>query len=268
MAISRQVDFEPDGWREFAQPPAEWWGYAERVRRMGPLAYWRLADAAGEPATDEMGTLDGSYGGATDHTAAGPLYRDPQNAAGFLGDNASISVPSTDLLNGVSACTILFWMRYSPSAVNQDGHILSRWPSSSVGGWMVWADASAYQSGRSRTVSFAADIFVGQDVRVEGSADLVVPGVWSFYACTFQGGDALRIYKDGVLDREASTSAPVMTTTSNPTWIGRSAAAASNKSFRGDLAELAVFDRALSAQDIESLHGVGRGQLRLADTGG
>jgi len=266
LVIPRHVDFNPSGWREFVRPPAVWNAYAQQVQQWSPLSYWRLGETTGPTAVDQAGSLDAAYVGPVQHNQPGAIFRDTDGAARLNGTNASISVPDTGLLNNKNQCTILFWMKYHAPSVSKDGAIISRWPDPSNGGWIVWVDATGFLSGRKRTITFSSHTTAGLDGRVEGSTDLVTPGVWDFYALTFTGGDAVRLYKNGQLDRAEAASFPSLPSLSAPAWIGRSGGSIPH--LPAELDEFALFDIALSADQIAALHDLGRGHLRLPATGG
>lgn len=103
---------------------AAWAGgqtYTQRVRALGPIAYWPLAESSGTTANDESGTgRNGTYSGATlGVTGIG----DGRTAASLPGSVASINVYSAslaDAFNGQQG-TLCGWAKVSGAALWTDG---------------------------------------------------------------------------------------------------------------------------------------------------
>jgi hypothetical protein len=76
---------------------------------------------------------------------------------------------------------------------------------------------------------------------------------WHHYAVTYHHGDGIRIYKDGVLQgQKAKPTGLLPSITSSPFIIGASELNA--EYFVGSLDEVRVYDRQLSAAEIQSLY--------------
>ncbi|MEO1235558.1 MAG: LamG domain-containing protein [Planctomycetota bacterium] len=254
MRTPRHIDFNPPGWGEFDAPPVEWPSYAEQVLEWQPLAYWRLGDAAGSVAYEEVAGLDGSYVDGVTPVSPGAIFRDPDPAAVFDGEQSAVSVPSTTLLNNSTACSFVFWLNYQAASVESDGAVISR-EAGPDQGWGVWVDREGFLSGRPRTLTLSVGF--GTAFQIEGNADLVTPGVWDFYAATFAGLGAMCLYKNGRLDRSQPAAEFQMPASTEPVWIG--AQRHTTRFLPAMLDELAVFDRALSAEQIALLYELGRG---------
>lgn len=267
MSILKHADFEPADWRQFPTPPAPWRAYADQVLALNPAAYWRLGDAAGQPAADRTDQHPGVYVGGVTHDEAGPLFRDADPAVRFNGTSGAMEVAGSTLLNGATACTILFWMKLHVGAITTDHGVISRASGGHPEGWQVWIDRDAFFSGRQRTLTFAFNA-AGSDGRIEGTTDLITPGSpgpWECFALTFESEDSIRIYKDGQLDQEKATPITAFATTAEPLRLGRSASGFAH--LPAFLDEVAVFDHALTASQIASLHGLGVGRVGLPQPG-
>lgn len=265
MTPIRHIDFEPADWGEFANPPVAWSGYADRVLALNPIAYWRFGETGGGVAVDLVGNASGTYVGSVALGQPGVLKHDDDGSAGFNGSDSLVDLGSAPLLDGKSAGTVMFWMKYTGPSVTADGAVLARWPDPSLSGWMLWVDDLAYYSKRRRTMSFAMDI-LEEPLRLEGSTDLIIPGSWDFYAVTFESGVAMRLYKNAALDAQrplASVSMPVTTAASH---IGFTDGTVGH--LPAGLDELAVFDTAMTAEQIAAFYDLGRGVLNLPAAGG
>lgn len=264
MSYRKHIDFEPTAWRELAEPPTPWRGYAQQVLAFNPEAYWRLGDASGQPAEDQTGQHDGVYVGGTTHDQAGALFRDDDTAVRFNGSNSSAEVAGSTLLNGATACTLIFWMYFHGPSVTKDYAVISHGSGPPMKGWHVWIDHTGVFSGRQRTLTFSIN-YASTTTRVEGSTDLVTPGGWDCFACTFEAGTSLRIYKNGQLDQQNATPITALVSTTDPLLIGRPGY--NYPHLDASLDEIAVFDYALSASQIADLYHLGIGQLRLPQSG-
>lgn len=261
MTLIRHTDFEPPNWGEFAQPPKAWDAYAARTMAMNPLGYWRLGEASGSTAADQTGTRDGTYVGPVNLGQPGALHRDPDTATGFNGTNASLGLPDTTFLNGASQATIAFWMNYRAPAVTKDGAVIGRWPDPSGDGWLVWVDERGFITNRYRTLTVSFRTSDSTSGRIEGSTDLITPGVWSFFAMTFVGNGQAALYRDGELDRTAAVNYASMPSLTAPVRVGRSGGTIGH--LPAWLDELAVFNTALTADQVRELYDLGRGHLKL-----
>jgi hypothetical protein len=87
----------------------------------------------------------------------------------------------------------------------------------------------------------------GSNVLVNGTSRLTT-SVWTHLATTFDGSN-LRLYVNGALVGTRSASGTILTTT-NPLRIGGSSAL--GRWFRGRIDEVRVYNRALSASEIQS----------------
>lgn len=85
-------------------------------------------------------------------------------------------------------------------------------------------------------------------------ADSAVPqGEWSFICGTWDGG-ALKLYLDGKLASSKTARIRKLRRKSLSVWIGHRSRARRDKSFKGLLDDVRIYDRALSGQEIQELH--------------
>jgi peptidoglycan/xylan/chitin deacetylase (PgdA/CDA1 family) len=87
--------------------------YGSAVLADGPRAYWRLGDASGTVARDEMGAFAGAYTGGPVLGRPGALAGDPDTAAGLDGVNDHVRVPDAAGLDFTDTFTLEAWIKRS-----------------------------------------------------------------------------------------------------------------------------------------------------------
>jgi len=158
-------------------------------------------DSSGNGNTGTPYNFDGSPGSTTE--TAGQI----NGADWFDGTHDVVVVGNNDIIDGDTEASICFWMNYDPASVTIDGPVVSKFSwSPAVHGWLFWVDDVAAESGRTDTMSFAPDTQAAAAGRVEGSNNLITSGSWDFYCGVFKGNNYIRLYKNGSLDQENTTS--------------------------------------------------------------
>lgn len=243
----KHVDFEVPAWGELASPPATHAGYAQRVLALGPVGYWRLGEASGVTAADEAGAHDGTYAGTPSLAQPGALFRDADTAVTVAG-NGYVSLPY--LLNpAATAFTALLW--FKPAALDGGAVqvLAQQLDGTGVGRAWLYIDDPAGDT---------LATFLANTTTTGGPA--VTVGAWHFAALTCDSG-SVALYLDGQpiaaasLSVEACTGGLVL-------GVGKTL---SSLHFNGSLDEPAVFDTALTADQIAELHRRGRGAFHLND---
>ena len=79
-------------------------------------------------------------------------------------------------------------------------------------------------------------------------------GEWVFVTGVFSPGKFMRVYLNGKLDGEKSSGVPnkIQVTTTTPFTVG-AITASTGYSFKGVIDEVAVYSRALTSKEIESI---------------
>jgi len=197
----------------------------------GPVAAWALNEGAG-------GSVGDATGRGNNGTIMGATWR-PQgrwgSALGFDGDD-SVSVPDGADLDETSALTIEAWI--NPAQVS--------------GYRMVVAKTSAgtpmnYYLGLSgREVEFGFFSSGAWRWQTTSGVDLVA-GTWAHVAVVYSdAADSVRLYVNGA-QRLAATETGTLTVNAQPLRIGLGYP---NDGFIGDIDEVRVYQRALSASEI------------------
>ncbi|MCA9135262.1 MAG: right-handed parallel beta-helix repeat-containing protein, partial [Planctomycetales bacterium] len=208
----------------------------------GPLAYWRLDETGGTAVSDATGNgFDGTVVGNVDLNAEGVFGPGGTTSLGLVQDNGYVEVPHNDMLNAPQF-SIEVWVRAADNLSTYDS-VISK--TTSTG----WSDGfGMYQNGG--TLYFFVNQFgtaVGANPRVVLPKDR-----WMHIVGTYDGVTA-KLYADGQWVGEQLIDAPLKTNTA-PLEIGRGRH--SSYTWKGMLDEVAMYSRALSADEIKGLSSI------------
>ena len=219
--------------------------YAEGVlATSGLLDYWRLGEAVGPALLDSAGSHNGTTGGEPTLGAAGALSGDPDTAVSFDGIKDAASAPVQ--LGGKTALTVSFWLKWDAWTNNDELAMeLTDNFNGTPGGFLIDPNSSYG--------SFAVGIGMGSSRNVS-----VFPrpsaGAWHHYAFVLdtQAPAAQQVvpYVDGgpvaYTKVESGTGAEPFADAT--LWM--MSRAGSGLFGAGDLDEVALFGRALSATEV------------------
>jgi len=242
LRITTTVDSAGQHWQtkyqleESMQPAGS--AYAGAVLGMKPVGYWRLDEASGTVAVDQMSANNGTYVGSPTLGVAGLLTGDSDTAVSFNGTGQYVVFGGVDLESG----------DWTLSAVAV--------PSSVAAGWHTVFGASAGGVGLGFSgASFLATCSSVADAPLSGFNALA--GQTCFICATYvKSTGLLSYYVNGAL---------ASSWTWTPGWIGgastQTIAARGELSglFSGTLDEPAVWDRALTAAEVLALYTAGTG---------
>ncbi|MCX6922675.1 MAG: hypothetical protein NT154_05585, partial [Verrucomicrobia bacterium] len=218
--------------------------YESAVVATGPAAYWRLGETSGTIAADFMSSYDGANQGGVTVGQPGPQ---PVNDPGFETTNSAFgySLPSqTDtglfLLDNQTNFTLSCWVNMT--TVSSLNCLMDQDQSVRLGFYLGNLTLQA-------SVAPAASITT--------PASVVTDGLWHFVVATGTSNN-ISLYVDGVMqatatvDKSAGYGAGL-----HPFKIGGSLWATTGNDFVGNLDEVALFYRALSAAEVANLYSVG-----------
>jgi glucose/arabinose dehydrogenase len=201
--------------------------YREKILSTpGLIGYWRLGDALGPAAVEELGAGTGTYTGGVTLGAPGALVGDPNAAAGFNGVNAEATLDAPGLgmtTNG----TVEGWFYW------ESGKALMR-DNANNGGWALAFD----QSGK-----IAYTLAGGTRITTVDTAS--IQSGWHHFVLTKAGPtgslyiDGIRVHTEGGHGNSAAI---------RPWRVMRNGAKA--KYTRGRADEIAFYNTSLSAQTI------------------
>jgi len=266
---------------EPAAPSSKADRYAEIIRADEPVAWWRLRDEQpGEilnAATtgDDAATLTGRVEGKVTLQVPGPLTADfplfgeGSRAVRFHGDGGSIRVADPgensvlDFAHGDSI-TLEAWVRLNKLGNGQQVYLVGKGRTQNPGAAHNNQNYALRLQGNggSGRISF---LFRNSDNRRGKSEDfhrwnsdagIPAGGGWHHIAVTYTFGEpeSIRGYVDGRATKGkwdfggATDKGPVVD--DDEVWIGSSMGAAKGSTLNGDLAEVAIYRRALSAERI------------------
>jgi hypothetical protein len=228
-------------------------GYEAAVLAANPIAYWRLNElddpASGTAAVqDYWGGFVGTYGVAAlngFNSVAGP-----QPADGFAG------FPSTNTAGQFVDNTADSWINLTPLGISTDTATMTAWikPASAGFGGIFFNRGSAtglHMLGSGNLAYHWND--VGATFNFDGG--LTPPlNVWSFYAVVVQPTQAtLYLINTNGTQTAVNTTAHAAHVFTGTTRIG-SDPQSNDRIFDGAIDEVAIFNRALSAAEIQYLY--------------
>jgi hypothetical protein len=248
--------------------------YAQVVVADGPVAYWRLNETSGATtATDAVGSFDGSYaqGNGTGNFTFGVPTGVPNDTDAAVGitNGAEISIPYAIELNSPSAFSVEGWFQPASLAANGNDY---RTPLSSMSnpygagptGWLV------YQTAQNNWAWWPYAGF--WDEASFTDPETIVAGKWYYLVLTYDG-TTFTFYVNGVAQASGAYSSFVqngdvpaggaasynynyntgtgLPTGSSPMIIGWRSDIDFNP-FDGNVDEVAVYNKALTAQQIQN----------------
>ena len=233
------------------EPPT---AYSDEVAGHNPLAYYQLGESSGTTAVDSAGNHDGTYTNGVDLGADGIVSN--STAASFDGNNDFVEIPHSDdmlLDNG----TVSIW--FKADDIDDKGALFSK-------------DSRNFDDGG----HLSARVNDGQlEIRLQSDDESyfvrggsVEDGEWNQVTFTF-GDDRMRLFVNGELVDSNDYSGGTGTTSggsgNNEPWtLGASQTHSDDGEadhlrnfFEGELDEFAIYDHALSADEIQSLYTTG-----------
>jgi YD repeat-containing protein len=214
----------------------------------GLVDYWRLGEKAGSTFADIVGPSPATLKGGVTLGAPGALEADPNTAASF--DGASGAASATVDFSSTSQLTVEFWLNWAAYA-NDDDLALELTPNfnNNDGGFIV--DPNAAEFGGKFGVGIGRDGSRNNAYFVRPSA-----GVWHHYALVFDttapATQQVLPYVDGKpvsFEKLNSGTGAGAFASSTLSFMSRNASALFGK---GNLDEVAIYKRALSAGEINS----------------
>lgn len=234
--------------------------YRSVVIADSPLAYWRLGESAGPAAVDETGNgYDGTYAG-TPTFSVSPLISDgdTDTAVGFDTDGVNVT-DTVDLeFQGAVPFTVEAWVRLDPAAAAPYSHVIVHKEdyTSQTGpnqGWVLAAKTDA-----SGDVAFSFERWNGSSPSGEQAAlsAYVFSRGQTYHVVGIFDGTTARIYVDGAeIDSDATSISLPATTTD--LQIGQRTG--SSETLDGTIDEVAVYERALTPEEVAEHWYVGSG---------
>ncbi len=201
------------------------------------VAWWRAENDASDPVGSHHGTLQNGAAFAPGKVGT---------AFSFDGVDEQVEIADVPGLNPTTAVTLEAWV--NPQSLDRAYNAVV---------------AKSGAGGR----SYGLWITSGGKVHVEGTGvgssyavtatGLVAPGVWTHVAAVITAGSGFEIYVNGALRTQTGSGSPALSASTSPVTIGNSDAASGDYWFAGLIDEVAVFDRALTAAEIQAIYDAG-----------
>jgi hypothetical protein len=225
----------------------------------GLKAYWRLGETSGTTAVNQVtgiGSQSGTYNNGVILNQTGALTASGDNdpSAYFDGANDWVDMGLTTSgspldVAGWTGITMMAWIK--PDSLSGSHVVVSRWASSAT------ADQYLLMTTGNKVL-----VAVGNGVGQSGmtSTGTLTAGQWSFVVGTFDvTSNAYKIYINGSADSasggQTGTAGITSVLNSSPNAaIGVQELSPGGRWFEGNIDEVAIFNRALTASEVTSLY--------------
>lgn len=212
--------------------------YRSAVLADSPVAYWRLGEASGTTAADEIGSYNGTYVGTPTLGAVGVI---PGNTAATFGGTKYVTAGNPVGLQITGAISMELWVKFNSLSATQ---IL----------------ASKYlTTGNQRSIQIATNdlspfntfkFYVSADgaaLKIITGSTAISTGQWYHIIATFSPSSRMSIYVNGVQDATDTTGIPSSLLNTTADWIIANRSGLPVNSADATIDEVAIYNTALSA---------------------
>lgn len=222
----------------------------------GLVGHWTLDETTGTTMNDGSGNANtGTLNGTTADNSS--ILGIVNNAINFDATDDYIAIPDSASLNPSSEITLAAWIKSTSIASGGTlRRIISKWQGGTNNDYNLFITNVDFGSdGLANQIAFEAKdssnatlfLFDADDNSVVGG-----DGKWHFVAGTYDGSTAA-IYLNGSLVNSVAASGTLKDSTT-PLNIGRSEEGGWPHHFGGDIDDVRIYDRALSATEIQQLY--------------
>jgi hypothetical protein len=223
--------------------------YASTILADGPIAYYRLAETGGLGGADSSGNgLGGLYYGDVTFGAPGALVGDANTAVTFDGSNKGhLRVLSTI---GPGDFSIEVWVNTTTDSLTGS--------QTYQGTGLVWSDiAGVANDWILGYLNNVASFFTGNPDNTISGVTPLNDGVWHHIVATRVLGGDKNLYVDGQLENTGTTN--IFSLSTNPI-IDIGGNTLDNRYFTGSLDEVAIYQVALTPDQVLKHYNVGLGK--------
>jgi len=204
------------------------------VVAIGMVSYWKFDETSGTTAYDAFGRNNGTVSGAT-WNSSGKVG----GALSFDGVDDYVSVSDSDSLDITNQLTIDLWVKPQTTQSTTYPILVEKSPVNTIyelildnGGYHAFGKYVFYFDGGTGRVISTTNWNTGQ---------------WAHIAVTYDGS-YVKMYVNGVLESSTPYTSPILTST-DPLLLGDSSGHAN--SYAGLIDEVAIYNRALTAEEIQ-----------------
>jgi hyaluronoglucosaminidase len=226
----------------------------------GPTAYWPLDETTGSVAVDYAGGHNGAYSAGVGLGVPGPFAGD--NAVSFSGGN-SVSVPYSADLNPAVPFTVEYWIKPSTLAFTCPFSSTDFGVSPRLG-WLFYTDISPGGNGYVAN-GYYFRVYSSAGTIAVASAAGVLSTSWTHVVGVVDGTN-IKIYVNGALSGSGAWSGNFTPVTTQPLTMG--VRYDSGFAFTGSMDNVAIYSRALTAQEIQTHAQNAPSSLQLTKSGG
>jgi hypothetical protein len=221
--------------------------YKDTVLDSGPVSFWRLGESSGTSAADVKGANAGTYVNTPTLGKTGALAGDADTATGVNGTGSYVSVPYSASLNPAQF-TVEAWAQWDGTRTANWRTVAGTWNDGNTGGY--WLGVSTqdkwYVSTQGSSAAYS---------EIQGTAPTA--GQWVHLATTYDGS-YLRLYVNGTEVGNVQSPSYVAQGVV-PLGIGTSVYnSGPGDRFGGVVDDVAVYNRALSAPEVQLHYDSGR----------
>ncbi|MFN2500367.1 MAG: LamG domain-containing protein, partial [Pyrinomonadaceae bacterium] len=163
-------------------------------------------------------------------------------AFSFDGVDDFVEVANSPTLNLTQALSVDAWI--NPSVANQNGGVVEK----TVGGGVNTQYNVFLEGGQ---LKFRLIIVPGVDHRTIASDSVIPINAWTHVAATWDGA-TMKLFVNGVQQAQTLAVSPPINSGTGPTLIGANGSGVYH--FAGLIDEVEIFNRALSASEVQSLY--------------
>ncbi|EDX76173.1 haemagglutination activity domain protein [Coleofasciculus chthonoplastes PCC 7420] len=233
-----------------------------------PVGYWRL-DEEGETAFDSSGNnIDGTYFGGVNRNQEGALVDDANPAPFFDGTTGYVEIPDSDFIDfGTNEdFTITAWIKASPEQLDTvagDKDVIEKW---SGGEPYPYVIRYFYRSGKILAARYNG--FPANPNNPVVSSTVSIDDGQFHHIAFIKEGSTLSLYVDGILQDTNTDTINSPTQNNSPLFLARRGGNAFDNFFRGSIDEVAIYDSALSPDEVAAQYTTGAGTATSRQIGG
>jgi hypothetical protein len=223
--------------------------YSQVVMSDDPVSYWKLDEAAGTSAADSAGAVTGTY--VNNPTLGQQGVKDGANGVYFDGVSARVNYGDNYAFTGTTAFSAELWVKPTTPNATYRRLLSKKFTGGSLGGWELYMTSTGDAT--------PGKVIFGREDTVDMSrADSVTAlpiGVWSHVLATY-GGNYMKMYLNGTLT-ETRASTRVIPSTAGTVLMAAASSTNTNR-LVGSLDEIAIYNRALTAQEAADHYNAGK----------